>query len=144
MPVGYVMIKGQAKYREDILRYLQSLINNREFTRKSGGIVRDVVATFGWPDFIVAIYSTNIELIKNAIVLIRDMMESLIENVQIETSTIVGVSSYEVEEKRKDIDIDALFSSYEKFEKVFTNKIVEKTVSEKVSEWLSNISSESI
>jgi len=140
MPVGYVMIKGQAKHLESILKYLESLIGNREFTEKSGGIVKDVVATFGWPDFIVTVYSTNLELIKGAIVLIRDMMESLIENVQIETSTIVGVSSYEVEEKRNDIHVNALFSAYEKVGRKSVSKIADEDTSKKIVEWLQKVS----
>jgi uncharacterized protein with GYD domain len=101
MPIGYVMIRGSASLREQTLKHLNTLVGHERFAEITGGVVEDVVATMGWPDFVVTIFSPNVELMKNAIVAIRSVVQELVGDKQLETSTIVGVSISEIEEKKK-------------------------------------------
>jgi hypothetical protein len=131
------MIKAQSKRHDDILDYLHALITNKQFTEKSGGIVTNVVLTFGWPDFLVTIYSTNVELIKNSIIVLRTMLEDLLKDVQIETSTIVGVSSDEIAQNSDIVEVKTIIDEYTKIKDYELQKTIKPEIIKKVSEYLS-------
>lgn len=139
MTVGFVMIKGSATSREPILDYLNALIENDDFTKKSGAVIEDVVCTFGWPDFMVTLFSTNVELLKHSIVVIRDLLKDLVPNALVETSTIIGVSSSEIKAiseriTEKQLTIMDEYDRRRKNKKV-TNKVNSK-INGKIREWL--------
>lgn len=136
MPKGFVMIKAQSKHRDDILDYLNALIDNKQFTENSGGIITNVVLTFGWPDFLVTIYSTNVELIKNSIVVLRSIIEDLIEGVQLETSTIVGVSSDEIKRVSDAVEDKTIDEQYSILENYDFKKTVKPKIIKEISDYL--------
>jgi len=144
MPVGFIMMRGNAALREETLEHLNTLVGLDTFAEKAGGMVEDVVSTMGWPDFVVTVYSPNIELMKNVIVMLRSIIEELVGDKRLETSTIVGVSSLEIEEKKKRLSKGNIVVKNEYLEKrskgpdnLPVQKFMDKKIKKSIDEFLS-------
>jgi len=101
MTYAIAMMKGIPVYREKSLNYLSKLENNKDFYEQTGTSLECVFVCFGWPDFIILLKSENVELIKEAIVKLREDIKREIED-NIETSTIICSTLEEIEKRKKE------------------------------------------
>lgn len=101
MTYAIAMMKGIPSYREKSLNYLSNLERNEEFHGETGTSLENVFVSFGWPDFIILLKSENVELIKEAIVKLRDDIKEEIDD-NIETSTIICSTLEEIEKRKKE------------------------------------------
>ena len=97
MTYGLILVKGVPQRREITRALLEGLAGNDDFRRSTGVEIEKVLISFGWPDFILLMKSDNVELIKHAIVTIRDRAAASGDNV--ETSTIICVTQEEIDKK---------------------------------------------
>jgi hypothetical protein len=93
-------VKGEPGKREETLSFLQKVSNKRELQRKHGVNIEQIFISFGWPDFIIMMSGKNVELLKNAIVILRDMLEK--NGDSINTSTIICTTQESIEEKKRE------------------------------------------
>lgn len=99
MTYAICMIKGLPEKRERTREFLEK--TSKTDSLKSIGVsVPSVFVSFGWPDFVVILEAENVELIKEAIVRLR---EDLQKNEEIEdtisTSTIICTTQEEINKK---------------------------------------------
>lgn len=99
MTYALTLIKGKTGKREQTLSLLDSLKKDQEFQQKNGVEIREVLISFGWPDIIVFLKSENVELIKRAIVIIREKAAKNGDNLT--TSSIICTTKEEMEKKIK-------------------------------------------
>lgn len=78
---------------------LVEISNNRKcsLTVKYGVVVEGFVESFGWPDFVVVLSGTNIELIKASVLMLREMCGGA------HTSTYIGASEDEIVHKVEEL-----------------------------------------
>lgn len=100
MTYALILIKGNSGLRNETSKILHELPNNSDFERATGVKVEKVLISFGWPDFILLVKSENVEMIKHAIVYLRERACGKGDNV--ETSTIICVTQEEMDKKRKE------------------------------------------
>ena len=101
MTYAITMMKGIPTFRENTLTVLTKLEKNEDFYNTTGVSIECVFVSFGWPDFILLFKSENVELIKEAIIKLRQDLESETKDV-IETSTIICSDLEEIQKKKKD------------------------------------------
>jgi len=101
MTYAITMMKGIPTYRENTLTVLTNLENDGSFYRTTGVSIESVFVSFGWPDFILLLKSENVELIKEAIIKLRQDLEIETKDI-IETSTIICSDLEEIQKKKKD------------------------------------------
>jgi hypothetical protein len=99
MTYALVLVKGKAVQREDSLSFLEELSKDTKFSEETHVKIERIFISFGWPDFVLLLKSENVELIKHAIVVIRDLLAK--NGDTIETSTLVCATQEEIEEKRR-------------------------------------------
>lgn len=106
MTYAIVMIKGESKRREDTLKFLSNLKNNKkkanELEKKTGTKIGEILISFGWPDFILLLRGSNVELLKETIVYLKNLIQDEVEDT-VETSTIVCATPEEIEKAKKDL-----------------------------------------
>jgi hypothetical protein len=104
MTYALSLVKGIPKEREKTLALLLKLkedtLSREQFRTKTGTSLEEVYISFGWPDFILLMKSANIELLKTAIVELRELVDNNGDN--IETSTIICTTQRELEDKKKE------------------------------------------
>jgi hypothetical protein len=93
-------VKGEPGKREETLSFLQKLSNDDGFRNDQGVKIEEIFISFGWPDFIIMMSGSNVELLKNAIVVLRDLLEK--NGDSINTSTIICTTQESIEEKRRE------------------------------------------
>lgn len=96
MTDAITLIKGKIGLRDETLRFLTEL-QKRGLSNKV--TIQKCYVSFGWPDFILLLNGKNVELIKNAIIEIRDLVnEETGDN--LETSTIICTTQKEIEDEK--------------------------------------------
>lgn len=91
MPRAIVMIKpisSKNTVHEEIEKYIIQLSMDEDFLSQTGCIIESFIRSFGWPDFVLSIWGTNAESLKEAILFIRQKSKN-----EINTSTIFGVTA---------------------------------------------------
>ena len=91
MIIGNISLRGSADKRKETKDILKGLIGNKQFFDKTGVIIDDVLATFGWSDFNVRVYAVNAEVIKLSVVILRNMLSNVGGDKFLETSTVIGI-----------------------------------------------------
>jgi hypothetical protein len=99
MTYALVLIKGKSSQRESSLSLLENLAKDSEFSKATGVKIEKVFVSFGWPDIILLIRSANVELIKNAIVELREKLSKNGDDA--DTSTIICTTTNEMKKKRR-------------------------------------------
>ncbi len=99
MTYALVLIKGKGSQRESSLSLLEKLAEDAEFSKNNRVKIEKVFVSFGWPDVVLLIRSANVELIKHAIVLLRDKLAKNGDDV--DTSTIICTTTKEIKKKRR-------------------------------------------
>jgi len=88
MPRAIVMLSGEDwNLIKDQLSKIVRKRKNR-ITEETGVIVEFYLEAFGWSDFILSLWGTNVEMIKKAILLIRESCKAY-------TTTIIGITAEE-------------------------------------------------
>jgi hypothetical protein len=100
MTYALTLVKGKPGKREETRSFLQKLLSTDDFHRKQGVRIEKVFISFGWPDFVVLMSGNNVELIKHAIVVIREELEKNGDSV--DTSTIICTTQESIEEKKRE------------------------------------------
>lgn len=90
------MLSGEdwSAIRDELSKIVRK--RNNPVTNETGVIVECFLEAFGWSDFIVLLWGTNVEMIKKAIIKIRDICKAY-------SSTIIGVSPEEKELRSKEL-----------------------------------------
>ena len=101
MTYAIAMMKGIPVYRDKSLKYLSNLEKSKDFCMETGTLLENVFISFGWPDFIILLQSENVELIKEAIVKLRDDIKEEVGD-NIETSTIICSTLEEIEKRKEE------------------------------------------
>jgi hypothetical protein len=111
MTYAITLIRSKSGARDDMFKYLLNLKdkNNLLALLKSNGeinldddsiSIEECFISFGWPDFVLLLHGNNVELLKYAIIEIRNNAET-----DLETSTIVCTTDKELDRvKRKIIE----------------------------------------
>jgi len=100
MTYAMTLVKGETGKREDTLEYLLKLKDQVDPFGNTVKIDRCLIS-FGWPDFVLLLRGENVELLKGAIIELRDLVLKKFEN-NLETSTIICMDQDEIL-KAKDI-----------------------------------------
>ena len=101
MTYSITLIKGESGKRERTFNLLARLAKEKDpFGCKVR--IRDCFISFGWPDFILLLEGNNIELLKYAIVHLRERVLDETGDT-LETSSIVCTTKSEVDAARKKI-----------------------------------------
>lgn len=96
MPRATVLLNG--KDWRATRSALERLSKNRDSPLTDWGvIVEGFTECFGWPDFIVTLWGANVELIKSAIIILRDECGGAY------TSTYIGVTEDERKQKGEEL-----------------------------------------
>jgi hypothetical protein len=84
MPRAVVMLRGanETAVNTTLLGYLRK--RNNVITNETGVVVEWFLKSLGWPDFIVCLWGSNVEMFIKAISIIRDKCKA-------DTTSIVGV-----------------------------------------------------
>jgi len=92
MPRAVVMIRGSPDSALEIDQKLQRLLFDPGFIQKTGCVVETYFRSFGWPDFVAALWGPSLDLIRAAVIEIRERCRHG-KNGSIcpSTSSIVGV-----------------------------------------------------
>jgi hypothetical protein len=92
MVKGIILIKehGEHEEREKILKKLECLKGNAY----EGVLIEEIFSVFGWPDFAMLVESSNVSLIKAAIIKIKEMVKS---EGCLDTTTLIGVTTEELQ-----------------------------------------------
>jgi hypothetical protein len=88
MPRSIVMIRPIASSNKDeanVEEKLKSLVLSDDFLFETGVVFEYYMRVFGWPDFVVSLYGPNENLLKQAILQLREKCGALI------TSSMIGV-----------------------------------------------------
>jgi hypothetical protein len=101
MTYAVVMIRGSSEKREDTLKFLNKLKTEKDFKKKTGASIKEVLISFGWPDFVLLMYANNVELLKEAIVNLRNILYKKVRDA-IETSTIICSTLEDIEEAKNE------------------------------------------
>ncbi|MCV0430703.1 hypothetical protein [Nitrosopumilus sp.] len=99
MTYGLILVKGISNKRDQTLTLLDKLIGDQSYKNQTGTEIEHVFVSFGWPDIVLLIKGENIELIKNSIIRIRDLVGEHGDN--LETSTIICTTISELKDKEK-------------------------------------------
>lgn len=99
MTYGLILVKGISNKREKTLQVLEGLTTDQSYSKLTGTKIKNVFVSFGWPDIVLVIQGNNIELIKNSIIRIRDLVGKHGDN--LETSTIICTTLDEIKEKER-------------------------------------------
>jgi uncharacterized protein with GYD domain len=94
------LVKGKPKEREKTQLLFQTLSKDKDFKKKTGVEIQQVFMSFGWPDFVLLLKGSNVELLKRAIVTIRD--EAGKGGDEIETSTLICTTQEEINKKSEE------------------------------------------
>jgi hypothetical protein len=100
MTFALTLIKGKSTEREHSISLLTQLSKDRTFAEENGVTIENVFISFGWPDMILLLKGNNVELIKNSIVVIRDMLAK--NGDEVDTSTIICTTQDEINQQLKD------------------------------------------
>ena len=100
MTYAIVTVKGIPNKRGPTNSLFESLVVDAEFEKEFGVKIEKCLLTFGWPDFVLILKSNNVELLKHAIVEIRNRASAIGDN--IETSTLICIEQDQIKEKRKE------------------------------------------
>jgi hypothetical protein len=89
MPRAIVMMRGEStdRIRHELSRLVEQRFTNDLFV-KDGVIVEYYMDCFGWFDYMISLWGSNVELLQLSIERIRKVCDAY-------TSTIVGVLPYE-------------------------------------------------
>lgn len=84
MPRAIVMLRGQdwLKIRTELSNLVRK--RNNPITDETGALVEFYLEMFGWPDFIVCLWGTNVEMIQKAV-------EGIRQRCQAHTTTMMGI-----------------------------------------------------
>lgn len=84
MPRAIVMLRGanDATVNTILLGYLRK--RNNQITNETGVIVEWFLKSLGWPDFMISLWGSNVEMFIKAISIIRDKCKA-------DTTSIVGM-----------------------------------------------------
>ena len=104
MTYAITLIRSKSGARDDMLKYLLNLKDktnllsllklNREINLDEDCIsIEECFISFGWPDFVLLLRGNNVELLKYAIIEIRNNAKT-----DLETSTIVCTTDKELDE----------------------------------------------
>ncbi|HYW01830.1 MAG TPA: hypothetical protein VE862_10180 [Candidatus Acidoferrum sp.] len=99
MTYALTLVKGNPKYRESTLTLLNKLNQDPSLANDYETSIERVFISFGWPDFIMLLKGPNVELLKMAVVYIRDKASANGDN--LETSTIICTTTAELSEKKE-------------------------------------------
>ena len=98
MTFAICMIKGLPEKREATHAFLEDMFETK--TLESKGVkMSQLYISFGWPDFISILEADNVELIKNAIVDLREELKNNEIKDKISTSSIICTTQKEIKEK---------------------------------------------
>lgn len=88
MPRAIVMLSGDDW--KLIKNQLSNMVRKRKnkITDETGVILEFYLEAFGWSDFVLSLWGTNVEMIKKAILLIRESCKAY-------TTTIIGITAEE-------------------------------------------------
>jgi len=100
MTYALIMIKGLPQTRLALKDYLNELQKDDKFQKKNGFEIQNVLLSFGWPDYIILVHSSNVELIQNCIISLQSKIEEIDDCIS--TSTIVCTTHEELENKQKE------------------------------------------
>ncbi len=100
MTYALVMMKGLPQTRIALKEYLIELQGDKKFQEKNGFEIEKVMLSFGWPDYIILVHSSNVELIQNCIISLQSKIEEIDDCIS--TSTIICTTHEELEKKQKE------------------------------------------
>ena len=100
MTYALVLVKGKSTARRESLSLLDKLTQDKDFSEKNKVKIVKVFISFGWPDIIVVMRARNVELIKNAIILLREKLSK--KGDCVDTSTIICTTSKELKSKKEE------------------------------------------
>ena len=97
MTYAIAMIKGKPKAREKTQNLFMLLSKDTNFANKTSVEIKEVFLSFGSPDFVLILKGPNVELLKQAIITIRE--ESAKIGDEIQTSTLICTTQEEISRK---------------------------------------------
>lgn len=101
MTYALILVKGKSHLRDKTLKLLSDLKDNELFEKNNNVDIVEVFISFGWPDIILLIKGKNVEVIKLAIVRIRDRVFRNHKDT-VETSTIICTTLKEIEKVKRE------------------------------------------
>jgi len=99
MTYAITLIKGETAKREQTLSLLMDLKEQKDLLG-NGVYIKEIFISFGWPDFVLLLRGNNVELLKDSIVKIRDLVYNGEPNDNLETSTIICMTLDEIEDAK--------------------------------------------
>lgn len=97
MTYAIILVKGRPKYRETSNQFFQSIQNDPEFFKRTGVKIVEIFISFGLPDFVLILQGSNVELLKGAIIALKN--EAIKNGDELETTTIICSKQEELKEK---------------------------------------------
>lgn len=97
MPTGIVYLNGSSSKRDETFKILQTLLYGKsgDLLLNRYVILNNVFASFGGSDFVIELWGSNIEVIKDTVICIRNMVEHITKDENVETSTIICINPSE-------------------------------------------------
>jgi len=92
--IAIALIKGGSGRRESTFNFLTELSAKPDPFENQVKIDQCLIS-FGWPDFVLLLSGKNVELIKDAIIKLREMTSKWEDN--LDTSTIICTTAKEIE-----------------------------------------------
>lgn len=97
MTYAIAMIKGKPKERDKTHGLFLSLSKDSAFSTMTSVRIKEVFISFGWPDFVLILEGPNVELLKLAIIKIREAAAKSGDEIQ--TSTLICTTQDEISKK---------------------------------------------
>lgn len=93
------LIKGETGKRKDSIALLTKLKKDNKFQQQYGVEIKELLISFGWPDIVLLLKGDNVELLKNAIVVIRE--KALKNGDNLTTSSMICTTEDEIDKNIK-------------------------------------------
>lgn len=99
MTYSLTLIKGETGKRKDSIALLTKLKKDNKFQQQYGVEIKELLISFGWPDIVLLLKGDNVELLKNAIVVIRE--KALKNGDNLTTSSMICTTEDEIDKNIK-------------------------------------------